>query len=403
MYLNQARAKDLMERNNLDGLVVTSRTNLLYVTDFLNSGVEIEGIGILPRSPNIPPTLIIGHKSVPPLATNSTWIKNILTFEQTAYAGLFPHPGDSYESFMPTSPAIEAELHRILKEGRKTPANNPLEALAYGLRELGLDKARLGFDELEMGEVLQERHLPELRTRGARDLLLQVRLVKTPEEVNQLRRAAEVNQDALQEALRVPAEGVDVADVATAFRLALVKRGAVPAAHGGFLTGSGERGLAARYHHVLKKGDVLFGGAVSSYNSYYSDFLRTYVVGRPTTRQAAAHSLLEASFDQLETLRKPSINSSEIGKSIAQTITREGGDVNQLGLNIHSMGLDIVEIAHHRFQDGFMLEPNVCFDVYALYKEPVGGDVFSIEHNYIVTDDGWEPLDTMPHHLIEVA
>jgi hypothetical protein len=53
-------------------------------------------------------------------------------------------------------------------------------------------------------------------------------------------------------------------------------------------------------------------------------------------------------------------------------------------------------------EEGFPLEPNVCFCVFLLYKPD--RDVFAIEHNYVVRQDGSsEQLDTLPHDLIQVS
>ena len=403
MNLNQPRAMEMMEHRNLDGIIVSTARNLSYAMDFPSPGVEVDAFGILPRSEQIPPTLVLAHRAIVTLAANPSWIKNILTYEHTAYVNLFPSPGTAFDQLVPTTPEIESEMRRILKEAKPLPTNDPLEGLALGIRQLGLDKSRLGFDDLELGEELKERHLPGITITGARGLLNQIKLVKTPEEVQKLRASAKSNHEALLEALSVAREGADVSDVATAFRMAVTKRGGTPAPNGGYLTGSAERGLAPVYHHKMKRGDVMFSGAVSTYNAYYSDFVRTMVVGPPTPGQVATHKLVESTFDQLESVIKPGINSIEVGRSITQTIAREGGDVNKLALNIHSMGQDIVELAHHIRQDGFPLESNVCFCVYVLYKDPSDGQVFSIEHNYIVTKDGHEVLEKMPHDLIEVS
>ena len=403
MNLNQSRAVEMMEGKNLDGIIVATPKNLSYAMDYPSTGVDIDSFGILPRSERIPPTLVLAHRAIPTLAANPSWVKNILTFEHTAYVSVFPKPGAPFDRLIPTTPKLEGEMRRILKEAKPLPTNDPLKALALGIQQLGLDKSRLGFDDLELGEELKERHLPSITLTGARRLLNQIKLVKTPEELQKLRTAAISNEEALREALTVAREGADVADVATAFRIAVIKRGGTPAPNGGYLTGAGERGLAPVYHHEMKRGDVLSSGPVSAYNGYYSDFVRTMVVGPPTPGQIATHKLVESTFDQLESVIKPGINSSEVGRSIAQTINREGGDINGLSVNIHSMGQDVIEIAHHLRQDGFPLEPDVCFCVQLLYKDPSDGEVFAIEHNYIVTKDGHEVLEKMPHSLIEVS
>ena len=79
MYLNEARARDLMERNNLDAVVVSSPLNLLYTTGFHSGWVGIDAWGIVPRSPDIPKTMVLGHAGLMTLAADRTWIEDVRT------------------------------------------------------------------------------------------------------------------------------------------------------------------------------------------------------------------------------------------------------------------------------------------------------------------------------------
>ena len=45
----------------------------------------------------------------------------------------------------------------------------------------------------------------------------------------------------------------------------------------------------------------------------------------------------------------------------------------------------------------------VCFCILLFYRAPKGGQIFSLEHNYLVTEDGWEQLEKTPQHLLEVG
>ena len=403
MYLNEARARDLMERNNLDAVVVSSPLNLLYTTGFHSGWVEIDAWGIVPRSPDIPKTMVIGHGGLMTLAADRTAIDVIRTWENAYIGRICPIPGQPHDALQPTTPAIDEEIGRLLGKAQHLNTNNEYEALALTLRELGLDKARLGFDELEAGEITKERHLADIEIRGARDLMFRVRMVKTPDEIGQLREAARLNDEATRETIDSIEEGMDVADVAIAYRSAVAKRGGAPAQHGGYIAGIGEMGLAGRYGYRLKRGDVMLAGTVASYGSYYNDPIRTVVVGGPTSSQAQAHSHLERAFEELTPLMRPGINSAEVGKSLWDTVKREGGDVDHLEMNLHTMGLDIVEIQHQFRQEGFLLEPGVCFCILLFYRAPECGEIFSLEHNYLVTEDGWEQLEKTPQHLLEVG
>ena len=402
MYPNQSRALDAMERNGLDGLVVTTPTNLYYVSNFRALGTEFDAFAVLPRSSAAPPTLGVGHRGVVFLAANPTPIPNIITFEQPQFANVFPQPGAPYQGFFPTTRAIEAEIRRLLKEAHNTSTSDGLEALTYCLRDLGLEKARLGFDDLEVAQLLRERYLPNLQARGARELFWQIRLVKTDEEVQIMREGARIHQEALQEAFDAACVGVDVAELAHVFSMALVKRGSMPVGGIGFYTGPTEVALSAQLHNVLKKGDVLVGAGMSNYRSYNVEIGRTIAVGPPSRRQATVHMAVAAAFNQAESLIRPGLKTNEIFRCVMETVSREGGDVDKLGIYCHSIGLDVLEFPHHIQREGFVLEPNVCLCLYIFHKGP-NGEIIALEDQFLVTDGGRECLATMPRHLIEVA
>ena len=48
MYLNEERARDLLEQEGLDALVVTRPLNVYYVAGFHSGWVDIDAFGIVP-------------------------------------------------------------------------------------------------------------------------------------------------------------------------------------------------------------------------------------------------------------------------------------------------------------------------------------------------------------------
>ena len=143
MNLNEVRAYAFMESNGLDALVATTPANVRYVSDFGGTGYPLETFAVLPRSPSIPPTLGAGHRALVLLAANPTWMPSFVTFEQVQFANIFPQPGDSPDQLLSITPEVDGEVRRLLKEARKTGADNPVEALARTLRNLQLERATL--------------------------------------------------------------------------------------------------------------------------------------------------------------------------------------------------------------------------------------------------------------------
>ena len=74
MYLNRARALQVMEQNNLDGLVATTSQNLAYLADYRFMGYgRFDAFAVLPRADSVPPALLLGHRALVFLAANPTW------------------------------------------------------------------------------------------------------------------------------------------------------------------------------------------------------------------------------------------------------------------------------------------------------------------------------------------
>ena len=406
MYLNEAKASAVMESSGIDGLIVTAEANLRYVSGFGGTGHPMETFAVLPRSPSIPPTLGAGHRALVLLAANPTWMSNLVTYEQMQFANVFPQPGGSPDELLPITPEIDAELRRLLKEARKTGSDNPVESLARTLRELRLDRARLGFDDMYLAHRLREEHLRDLRIAPARETMFRIRLVKTAEELANVRRAAEVNQAAFQEAVAAVGDGVDTADVVAAFASAALRMGAAPAWQG-FLTGPFETVGWNQLHKILRRGDVLPAGGLTAYNSYHSDIGRSIVVGPSTPALRRAHGVVRAAFDGLSPHIRPGAATGELFESVMEGAGRAGGDENRLGVYCHSIGLEVLELPHPVRHDpereGFVLAPDVTFCVFVMYRSPETGHVVSAEEQYIVTETGCESLCELPLELIEAG
>ena len=401
MFLNQARATELMEASNLDGLVVSTPVNVRYVSNFSGLGRELDAFAVLPRSSSIPPTLGVGHRGIVMLAADPTWMPNIVTFEQTQFANVFPQPGLPYNELVCTTPEIKQQMRLLLTQSRNLPTNDGVEAIALCLKELGLDKARLGFDDLYVAQVLRERHRLEVRATVAGELLQQSRLIKTADELHCIRQASRINQEALQETYDMAREGVDVADLAFVYRAAVMRMGGVQGGGQGFQTGPAETGLAEQLHKTLKKGDVLPTGGLAAYNSYNSDFGRSLVVGPPNRGVRKAHKVMAEAIEDVATLIGPGVRTSVLLHSTMNSVSRRGGDVNRLGLYCHSIGLEILEFAHHVGMNGFVLEPGVTFCLYVMYRCETG-EFLALEEQYIVAEDGTESMCSMPLQMVEL-
>ena len=112
------------------------------------------------------------------------------------------------------------------------------------------------------------------------------RMVKSPEEVRRLERAALIAEDGIAAVLGMLKPGVTEREAAMAFEQEVVRKGAQP-----FFTviTMGDRAALADVYAsdaALKAGDLIRLDLGCVYQGYRSDISRTAVVGAPT-RQAA--------------------------------------------------------------------------------------------------------------------
>ena len=397
MYLNKDRALRVMEQNNLDALVATIPKNVGYLSSYFPLGEgTFETFAILPRSSSIPATLVVGHSTLPGVAANPTWMPHLISYEETHWNTIHPQPGIPFDNPWLTAPEFEPEMRRLMKDAHNAGTHDGLKALAGGLRDLGLEKARLGFDDLHLAEALKEQHLPDLKVTGGRHHLVDIRIVKTPEELGIIRHAAQINEDSIQESLKSAREGMQPGEQMTKYRIAVAERGG--------LSSVGLPGFSwgGQFDDPLKKGALFPIIGVCTYKRYGTDLLRTIVVGPPTPSQARLHGAVMGAWSTLDAAIRPGLNTNDIFGIVRQSFAELGGDGGQLAIYVHGIGLDSYENNHHERQEGFVLEENMVFCVFMVHMAHQDGGGIFLEEQILVTKDGCEQLFTLPRDLITV-
>jgi Xaa-Pro aminopeptidase len=161
---------------------------------------------------------------------------------------------------------------------------------------------------------------------------------------------------------------------------------------------SGERSLEVgglATDRVLKRGDTVILDLQTSYNNYWSDLCRTFVVGgKPTEHQRrVAHALIK-SLERAEDLMKPGVKCKDIYNAVNNVITSSGYPKipHHVG---HSIGLDDQELpwfipsSEEELEEGM-----VCVVEPGIYTKMAGG--MRVEDAYIITKEGNEKISHYP-------
>ncbi|MFM7067431.1 MAG: aminopeptidase P family N-terminal domain-containing protein, partial [Gammaproteobacteria bacterium] len=225
MLLNHSRALAKMEAAGLDALVAAVPRNVYYASGFWNRNLEwgsqeAQAAVILPRDPAIAPMLVVPEFAISGLLETPTWIPRlrVTDFLNTSALAREPEP-------VRLDP-LQADVEKLY--GEKVVGDlctDIVSGTAAALADLGLQSARVGFDDLRLALNVQRTH-GDLRWSDAHDLWLDIRKVKTPQEIEFLRHGARLNEQALAEIIPMIRPGRVWNEVAGRFRQFLQERGA---------------------------------------------------------------------------------------------------------------------------------------------------------------------------------
>lgn len=270
---------------------------------------------------------------------------------------------------------------------------DPVRLLADTIRRGGLDRAVIGIaEDAYWGWVNRLQGLvPEARFVNISRHLSAVRMVKTPQELEWMRRACAIADEALQRGFDQLHNGMTERELAATvademrrlgggdtFCTALFgERAALP--HGG----AAER--------RLKPGDAVLVDTGTTFQGYWSDITRTVFYGEPTPRQSTLYEVVyEANRAAFETARAGATCESvdAAGRKVVADAGLGEYFIHRLG---HGVGLQIHEHPYIVRGNGLELKPGMTFTI-----EPgvyiVGEIGIRVEDTVACTREGCESL-----------
>ena len=274
--------------------------------------------------------------------------------------------------------------------------SSPIQVLAEVLREKGLSAGRIG---IEPGYLSSEHYnelvntLPEASFVSCEDLFSKVRMIKTPAELEVLKRAAVATEHALMATYSTAHAGETERNLVTRLGGNILQAGAeLPAFL--YLTVGPNTGHAHPDPTPLqvREGDLVKTDCGGYFSGYYSDIGRTAVVGKATPEQRSIYDrLMEVHRATIEVMR-PGTPASEVFEVAAQGYRRVDIPFG-LAFAGHGVGLYIHESPMLAANDHTLLQPNMVFAVETRVRWP-GEQGFHIEDMVVINDDGPEIVTT---------
>jgi len=368
------RIRDEMRSRKLDALFVMQPTNVWYVTGFWEFiPIRIEA-ALVPLEGEC---AFIVSKNEYEYAAKASWIEDIRYYTE------FPE---------------------------KNHFQNPYDLIVEVIQDRKLERAAVGIEEnyMPVGEYgrLKQR-LPNIRFQDSSAVLQRCRMIKSPFEIDLLKKSGRVATAAWAASMKAIKPGVREFEVAQAARDAATRTAATfltapedvnhsPITDGVQLIQAGKRSSIS--HGRGSPNPIVDGDMVAmcfcmtnQFKGYRVGYSRNLAVGSATQEMKDVYKLLydaqHAAFDEL----KPGVTASHLDRIVRERIYAAGyGDYIEHRLG-RGVGLDIAEAPDLKEGDDTVLQPGVTLSIEpAIYITGKWG--IQIEDSVHVTPTGWEYL-----------
>lgn len=252
---------------------------------------------------------------------------------------------------------------------------------------------------------LEREHPAPIEWMPMEDMVEGLRAIKDASEIDAIRRAVSIAEDAFTQIRPLLKPGTRERDIALELDFAMRRAGAEGLAFE-TIVASGPQG--AHPHHTpnertLAQGDFVTIDWGASVGGYCSDITRTVAIGEASARQQEVYAaVLEAQKRAIDAIR-PGKSGKEIDAAARDYLASQGlGAAFGHGLG-HALGRDVHDGPglSSRF-DTFILAPGMVQTVEpGVYLEGWGG--IRIEEDVLVTENGCEVLTHLPNTLDIIA
>jgi Xaa-Pro dipeptidase len=207
------------------------------------------------------------------------------------------------------------------------PAQTDLRPL---LEEKGCRGVRLGIEWDAYGLTAHNGRRIEVALDGfctledASDLVTRQRVVKSPAELKHVRRAAELADDALEEAYRLAAPGKHVNEILAAMQAAVL-RGGGDYPGNEFVVGSGPASALGRYQstrHQLSADDILAVEHAGVYRHYHVCLFHSIKIGKASPKHESMDAVSQEARQAVTAAMRPGLRFGDVFEAYAQIMEK---------------------------------------------------------------------------------
>ena len=358
-YLDRyERGYALMERDGLDALVISEKNNYWYFSGLISyqlDHIQRPQICFLPKGGK-PMLLVYGNDKAKAKAL--PWVGEVRAYVDVPF---------------------------------------PEEMIAGCLKAMGLGEAKLGFelgDDQRLGIPANyllrlTEALPKAQIKDGTAALTEMRLIKSPQEIEFMRKACDISMKAYDRCLPQLRPGMTRREVADKLYISMIEEGAHPRHPGFLMLNSSTRYDDRRYD----KGDRMIADFGACYEGYYGDITRMAIFGPASEEQKKDHRMacdvIQLCFDVMQ----PDTPIAELSRVANRELVKRGYQAVDSPKRIgHGIGMaraeppSLNEVEKELHQPGMILalEPKVRSEKSAVH----------LEEDVLITERGPEFLTT---------
>lgn len=376
-FCNLDRVVHALEARNLDGIVVTSPQNVFYLTGFNTIAHKSDEprvcAVILSRAAPEQPIMVVADYYLASFLTQETWVEDIRPFRAVMMALDLPEQKSDIDRFIPK----DALGTPWIESARKNYTFEMTSGLKGALRDLKLETGNVAFDDMGFGIRLG---LDGVTVSDGYDPMMFARSVKTPTELELLRRSSKLNEAAIHKTIASWQEGITWRDLNLAYATAVAELGGFVRDPGGMVWGH-PRGteetimLATGFEQTeVSAGTHVMFDCHGTIDMYCWDGGKTWVVGgEPEGAGKNWAQATNAVWETLMSAMKPGAKIKDL-QALARDTYRKAGvpDPDRALIFFHGLGLSHMELelmtaAGEKPGGNWTLEEGMVAPIHLLY------------------------------------
>ena len=366
------KVKKRMQEKELDGLLVTDRCNLYYLTGYYTFGTGNHACLVIPLHGE--PTLQVVNLEVPAAVVN-TRLKDIEIFvwQQQDNAG---------------------------------------EQIAKIVKEKGLETKRLGVEISRNGLLVNvyqalQTHLPQAALVDSSMLVDEITYVKSFLELDCMRKAGKYTVAAIEASYAATKPGVLDNDVARVGYDGMIAAGSEFMSVQPIVT-SGVRTsfVHQTYRRVpIEENDIVFLEYAGCHHRYNAPLMRSIVVGKPTDQILRITDAVMSTLSAIMEAAQPGRSFHEVVIRAMQAHTNVDDEIYFFGSYGYGVGIGFPPTwggsLHMMEGNETILRPGMTFHLPIIFCVP-GKIGVALSETIVITDNGCETLVKHPRELLYV-